>query len=121
MACLVAGLAAGILFYLMPEPLTIWPPLLPLALIAAMLIPAILFHRAGRQRLNEIFAYLGLGITTLALAVSLALLIVHCRGIRPVIVPGSGGVMAEQCAGVCVMVLAARRRWPEPAGSAVHA
>jgi len=74
---LVAGLAAGILFYLMPEPLTIGPRWLPLALIAAMLIPAILFHRAGRQRLNEIFAYLGLGITTLALAISLALFIVR--------------------------------------------
>ena len=77
---LVAGLAAGILFYLMPEPLTIGPRWLPLALIVAMLIPAILFHRAGRQRLNEIFAYLGLGITTLALAVSLALLIVRLSG-----------------------------------------
>ena len=72
---LVAGLAAGVLFYLMPEPLIVGPRWLPLALIAAMLVLATLSHRAGRQLLNEIFSYLGLGITTLALLVSLILLI----------------------------------------------
>ena len=74
---LVAALAAGILFYLMPEPLTVGPRWLPLLLIVAMLIPAIVFHHTGRYHLNEIFSYLGLGITTLALAVSLTLLILR--------------------------------------------
>lgn len=74
---LVAGLAAGVLFYLMPEPLTIGPRWLPLALIVASLIPATMFHHVGRQRLNEIFGYLGVGITTLALVVSLTLLILR--------------------------------------------
>lgn len=72
---LVAGLSVGVLFYLMPEHLSIGPRWLPLALIAAMLIPAKVFHSSGKHHLNEIFAYGGLGITTLALISSLALLI----------------------------------------------
>ena len=60
---LLAGLAAGVLFYLVPEPLTFGPRWLPLALIAAMLIPAKVFHHTGRHQLNEVFAYLGLGLS----------------------------------------------------------
>ncbi len=37
---LLAGLGAGVLFYLVPEPLSFGPRWLPLVLIAAMLIPA---------------------------------------------------------------------------------
>ena len=74
---LVAGLAAGVLFYLVPDPLTFGPGWLPLALITAMLIPATVFHSAGRRRLNEVFAYLGLGVITLALLTSLILLVVR--------------------------------------------
>ena len=74
---LVAALAAGVLFYLMPAPLTVGPRWLPLLLIVAMLVPANVFHHTGRYHLNEIFSYLGLGITTLALAVSLTLLILR--------------------------------------------
>jgi hypothetical protein len=73
----VAGLAVGVLFYLMPDPLTVGPRWLPLVLIVAMLIPANLFHHSGRHDLNDIFAYCGLGITTLALASSLTLLILR--------------------------------------------
>ena len=74
---LVGGLAVGVLFYLMPESLTVGARWLPLVLIAAMLIPAKVFHRAGRHDLNEIFAYLGLIVTTLALISSLTLLVVR--------------------------------------------
>ena len=74
---LVAGLAVGVLFYLMPEPLTVGPRWLPLVLIAAMLIPAKLFHHTGKHQLNEVFGYLGLAITTLALVSSLTLLILR--------------------------------------------
>jgi hypothetical protein len=74
---LVAGLAVGVLFYLMPEQLTVGPRWLPLALIAGLLIPAKLFHHTGKIRLNDVFAYSGLAITTLALASSLALLILR--------------------------------------------
>ena len=74
---LMAGLSAGVLFYLMPEPLILGPRWLPLTLIAAMLLPATVFHYAGRHRLNDIFGYSGLCVTTLALASSLALLILR--------------------------------------------
>lgn len=73
----MAGLAAGVLFYLMPEPLTVGPRWLPLALIAAMLIPARLFHRSGNHRLNDVFAFSGLVVITLALISSLTLLILR--------------------------------------------
>ena len=74
---LIAGLGAGVLFYLMPEHLILGPRWLPLVLIAAMLIPAAFFHVTGRHRLNDIFGYSGLAITTVALASSLALLILR--------------------------------------------
>ena len=73
----MAGLSVGVLFYLMPDPLTVGPRWLPLGLIAAMLIPAKVFHHTGKHDLNDIFAYAGLGITTLALASSLTLLILR--------------------------------------------
>lgn len=74
---LMAGLGAGVLFYLMPEHLILGPRWLPLVLIAAMLIPASLFHVTGRRRLNDIFGYSGLVITTIALVTSLALLVLR--------------------------------------------
>lgn len=74
---LVAGLGIGVLFYVMPEPLTVGPSWLPLALIAAMFIPANVFHTTGRVQLNNIFAYSGLIVTTIALASSLILLILR--------------------------------------------
>ena len=74
---LMASFGAGVLFYVMPEHLILGPRWLPLVLIVALLVPASLFHHAGRHRLNDVFAYSGLGITTLALASSLALLILR--------------------------------------------
>src|SRR3954466_4241787 len=74
---LAASLAIGVLFYLMPEPLTVGPRWLPMVLIAAMLIPATLFHHTGRHDLNDFFGYLGLAVITLALASSLALIILR--------------------------------------------
>jgi len=74
---LVAGLGIGVLFYLMPEPLTVGPRWLPLVLIAAMFFPAKFFHQRGNLQLNDIFAYAGLMVTTIALASSLGLLILR--------------------------------------------
>jgi hypothetical protein len=74
---MIAGLGAGVLFYLMPEHLILGPRWLPLVLIAAMLIPASFFHYTGRHLLNDFFGYSGLAITTIALASSLALLILR--------------------------------------------
>jgi hypothetical protein len=74
---LVAGLAVGVLFYLMPDPLTVGPRWLPLVLIASMLIPAKLFHHTGKVQLNDVFGYSGLVVITLALVSSLTLLILR--------------------------------------------
>ncbi len=74
---LLAGLSVGLLFYLMPDPLAVGPRWLPFALIAAMLIPAKVFHHRGKHQLNELFGYAGLGVTTAALVSSLALLILR--------------------------------------------
>jgi hypothetical protein len=74
---LLAGLAVGVLFYVMPEPLTVGPRWLPMVLIASMLIPAKLFHHTGRIQLNDVFGYSGLAVITLALVSSLTLLILR--------------------------------------------
>jgi hypothetical protein len=74
---LVAGLGIGVLFYLMPEALTVGPRWLALALIAAMFFPAKFFHKRGNVQLNDIFAYAGLVVTTIVLASSLVLLILR--------------------------------------------
>jgi hypothetical protein len=74
---MIAGLGAGVLFYVMPEHLILGPRWLPLVLIVAMLIPASFFHYTGRHLLNDIFGYSGLVIITIALVSSLALLILR--------------------------------------------
>src|SRR5476649_1631449 len=74
---IVAAVGTGILFYAMPEALTVGPRWLLLILVVIMMIPTVITHRAGLTYWNERFAYLGLGITTLALISSLALLILR--------------------------------------------
>ncbi len=74
---LIAALAVGVLFYVMPESLTVGPAWLLLVVVAILMIPASLFHRLGRRRLNEIFAYANLVVITLAVLSSLVLLIVR--------------------------------------------
>lgn len=63
------------LYYLLPEPLTLGPGWLLLAVSVALLIPTVLTHRAGHTHLNEIFAYLSLAVITVGLVISLALLV----------------------------------------------
>ena len=58
-----------------PEQLTFGPGWLLLALIAALALPTTIFHKIGRHRLNEAFAYAGLAVITAALVGSLALLL----------------------------------------------
>ncbi len=74
---LLAALAVGVLFYVMPDPLTVGPRWLPMVLIASMLIPAKLFHHTGKIQLNDVFGYSGLAVITLALVSSLTLLILR--------------------------------------------
>jgi uncharacterized membrane protein len=73
----IAALATGVLFYAIPESLTVGPPWLLLVMVAALMIPTTLTHRAGRLDLNEIFAYSTLAVITLAVLSSLVLLILR--------------------------------------------
>jgi hypothetical protein len=72
---IIASLATGMLFYAMPESLTIGPDWLLLVVIAALMIPTSLAHKAGRVGLNTIFGYSILAVITVAVLSSLILLI----------------------------------------------
>jgi hypothetical protein len=74
---LVATFSIGLLFYAMPETLTVGPRWLILVVVAALMIPAAIFHRIGRADLNQIFAYASLAVITTGVISSLALLIVR--------------------------------------------
>lgn len=71
----VAALAVGVLFYAMPESLTVGPGWLLFVLVALLLVPTSLSHRTGRHGLNEILGSAMLGVITLAVVSSLVLLI----------------------------------------------
>ncbi len=74
---IVATLSVGMLFYAMPDSLTVGPGWSVLVVVALLLIPATVSHRIGRVDLNEIFAYTNLGVITLAVLSSLVLLVVR--------------------------------------------
>jgi hypothetical protein len=76
----LAIVGVGVIYYAMPDPLTVGPRWLLIAVIAVILIPALLSLRAGKPELNQIFAYLGLSVITLALISSLALLVMRLPG-----------------------------------------
>jgi hypothetical protein len=65
---------AGITLSL-PHSLVLGPRWLLPAILAALLVPGVLAHRAGNHRLDRILGYLISGIVTLGLVASLALLI----------------------------------------------
>src|ERR1022692_3825123 len=73
---LIASLATGVLFYAMPETLTIGPDWLLFVVVAALMIPTSLAHKTGRVGLNTIFGYSVLAVITLAVLSSLILLVV---------------------------------------------
>jgi hypothetical protein len=77
---LVATIAVGVLFYAMPESLTVGPGWLMLVLVAVLTIPTWLFHRVGRMDLNQIFSYTVLAVITLGVMSSLILLIMRLPG-----------------------------------------
>jgi hypothetical protein len=72
---LIASLATGVLFYAIPESLTVGPDWLLLVVIAALMIPTSLAHKTGRLGLNKVFGYSVLVVITLAVLSSLVLLI----------------------------------------------
>src|SRR5450755_791209 len=71
----LALLGVGGLYLALPASLTMGPRWLLLAIVAALLIPVAIFHRTGKDRWNEIAAFLVLGIITAWMAMSLALLV----------------------------------------------
>ena len=74
---LVAILATGALFYAIPENLTVGPGWLVFAIVAVMMVPGALTHRAGRHDLNQVFAYVVLAVVTAAVFTSLVLLVLR--------------------------------------------
>jgi hypothetical protein len=76
----IASLATGLLFYALPESLTLGPGWLLFAIVAALMIPTTLSHKAGRVDLNTIFGYSILAVITAAVFSSLVLLIMRLPG-----------------------------------------
>ncbi|HJV66806.1 MAG TPA: hypothetical protein VJ550_13790 [Geomonas sp.] len=73
---LLALLALGGLHAAFPPSLVLGSPKwLLLALIVLLLVPTVISHRKGRQRLNQTLGYLLNGLVTLSMIVSLGLLI----------------------------------------------
>ncbi|HTA45477.1 MAG TPA: hypothetical protein VK789_23680 [Bryobacteraceae bacterium] len=71
----VAALGIGLLFWAMPESLTVGPGWLMFVVTGLLTIPTWFFYRVGRSDWNEIFAYSLLAVITLGLVSSLVLLI----------------------------------------------
>jgi fatty acid desaturase len=76
----VAAVGVGFLYASLPEQLTYGPGWLVLVVTVVLLVPAVLLHRGGHSRLNDLFGYSSLGVITLALISSLALLITRLPG-----------------------------------------
>ena len=73
----LAALIVGLLFFIIPDPLTVGPRWLLFTLVLILMIPAMLTHHAGRHDLNAIFAHAGLAVITIFLISSLGLLIIR--------------------------------------------
>lgn len=74
---LVAALAIGGLNYALPEPLTVGPGWLVLALVALFMLLSNIAYHTRLQFWNDVFAYGGLSVITLAEISSLALLLMR--------------------------------------------
>jgi hypothetical protein len=72
----VAMLSVSALNLALPSSLSPGPDWLVPVLVAFLLTPAMVMHRRGREDLTKIFSYAALGVVTLAMIASLALLIV---------------------------------------------
>ena len=73
----LAILVICVLYYLLPEHLTVGPGWLLLVVSLVLLIPTMLTHRMGHINLNEMFAYLSLSVITVGLVASLTLLVMR--------------------------------------------
>src|SRR5258707_47142 len=71
----VALLAVGVLHYALPRELRVGPDWLVFGLVAGLVSPAIIVHSPGNWRLAHILGFSANSVGTLAVAMSLALLI----------------------------------------------
>jgi len=68
-------MAIGGLYWAMPSELTVGPDWLVLVLVLVFSLPAIILHRTEKWVVGQVFGYAVSGVVTLALIVSLALLV----------------------------------------------
>jgi uncharacterized membrane protein len=71
----IATIAVGGLSLALPDELTVGPNWLLPSIVMVLLIPTIVFHHAGKHRLNAIFGFTVDGVLTLGLIMSVFLLI----------------------------------------------
>src|ERR1700688_1456417 len=76
----LALLSIGALYYALPSALTLGPDWLVLVLVAALAIPAMIYHRRGNWRLSQLLGYAASSVATLSVAISLVLLIWRLPG-----------------------------------------
>jgi len=73
----LAILATGALYFVIPERLRFGQEWLLLAIVSVLLVPTIVSYQTGMVRLNRIFAHIVLGILTASMIGSLSLLIIR--------------------------------------------
>lgn len=71
----VALIAAGCMYWGLPEELSVGPRWLLLSIILVLLVPLVITHRTGRHRLNHLLAVIADGILTIFLIGSLTFLV----------------------------------------------
>jgi len=72
---IIAYLALGALNVILPDELSPGPYWLLLAVVAVLLIPTVMSHRAGQRHLNGILSYVILGTVTVSMIISLVLMV----------------------------------------------
>lgn len=72
---LLALVSVGLLNFVLPESLSYGPKWLLSAVVALLTLPTVWTHRAGQHNWNQFFGYLATGLETLALVVSVGLLV----------------------------------------------
>src|SRR5256714_11359584 len=72
---IAAVLAVGAIYLALPRNVVVGPIWLLPTVIVVLLVPTVVSHRVGRQSLNRLLGFVINGITTLALIVSVVLLV----------------------------------------------
>jgi hypothetical protein len=72
---LTAMMATGLVYAALPSNLSVGPRWLLLAVIAAVVVPALISHRAGHHNVDKMLGYFASGILTIAMIWSLGSLV----------------------------------------------